>query len=382
MNSVELFAGAGGLAIGLSESGFNPKAVVELNKHACNTLRKNVIGERLYEGNIVNFDYMQIEDTIDLVSGGPPCQPFSLGGKAQGNNDARDMFPEAVRAIREKRPKAFIFENVKGLLRKNFAEYFEYILFQLQYPSLVKHADETWEEHRCRLEKYHTKLEHEELEYKVVYRLVNAADYGVPQKRERVFIVGFRSDIDAEWTFPEVTHSEDSLLWDKWVTGEYWKRHNVPESSIDERTEKKVAKLVKKYGLFRPTHKPWLTVRDAISDLPEPSSPEAINFDQHIFKGGARIYPGHTGSYIDEPSKALKAGAHGVPGGENMIRYEDGSVRYFTVRESARIQTFPDDYLFEGAWGEVMRQLGNAVPARLGKIVGQSVFNAISQARI
>ncbi|EHY9847274.1 DNA cytosine methyltransferase [Vibrio cholerae] len=382
MNSVELFAGAGGLAIGLSESGFNPKAVIELNEHACNTLRKNVIGERLYEGNIVNFDYMQIQEPIDLVSGGPPCQPFSLGGKAQGNNDARDMFPEAVRAIREKKPKAFIFENVKGLLRKNFAEYFEYIIFQLQYPSLSKHEHEAWEEHRARLEKYHTKREHEELEYKVVYRLVNAADYGVPQKRERVFIVGFRSDIDAKWTFPETTHSEESLLWDKWVTGEYWKRHNIPEPSIDERTEKKVAKLIQKYGFFRPAQKPWLTVRDAIADLPEPSSPEALNFNQHIFKDGARVYPGHTGSYIDEPSKALKAGAHGVPGGENMIRYEDGSVRYFTVRESARIQTFPDDYLFEGAWGEVMRQLGNAVPARLGMVVGQSVFNAISQARI
>ncbi|MBJ7019084.1 DNA cytosine methyltransferase, partial [Vibrio cholerae] len=122
--------------------------------------------------------------------------------------------------------------------------------------------------------------------------LVNAADYGVPQKRERVFIVGFRSDIDAKWTFPETTHSEESLLWDKWVTGEYWKRHNIPEPSIDERTEKKVAKLIQKYGFFRPAQKPWLTVRDAIADLPEPSSPEALNFNQHIFKDGARVYPG------------------------------------------------------------------------------------------
>ncbi|MCG7499166.1 DNA cytosine methyltransferase [Vibrio sp. Of7-15] len=385
MNSVELFAGAGGLAIGLSKSGFNPKAVVELNKHACNTLKKNSIfgyGESLFEGNVVDFDYKQVNEAIDLVSGGPPCQPFSIGGKAKGNDDSRDMFPEAVRAIREKRPKAFIFENVKGLLRKNFSEYFEYIIFQLQYPSVVKEESETWEEHRSRLEKYHTKLQHEELEYKVVYRLVNAADYGVPQKRERVFIIGFRSDVDAEWAFPEATHSEDSLLWDKWVTGEYWIRHNIDKPCIDERTDKKVAKLHKKYGLFRPIESPWVTVRDATSDLPDPKSPVAAQHDQHIFKDGAKIYPGHTGSYIDEPSKALKAGAHGVPGGENMIRYEDGSVRYFTVRESARIQTFPDDYLFEGAWGEIMRQLGNAVPAKLAEVIGLSVFNAVSQTRI
>lgn len=384
MNSVELFAGAGGLAIGLSESGFSPKAIVELNKHACNTLRQNEIfhyGAHLHEESVVNFDYMQIEEPIDLVSGGPPCQPFSLGGKAKGNNDDRDMFPEAVRAIREKKPKAFIFENVKGLLRKSFVDYFEYIIFQLQYPSLVKKNDESWEEHRSRLEMYHTKKEHSELEYKVVYRLVNSADYGVPQKRERVFIVGFRSDIDAEWTFPEVTHSEERLLWDKWVVGKYWKKHNVQPTILDEKTEKKVKKLTNKYGLFEPSLKPWATVRDALCDLPNPKSEDAKKYDNHIFKDGAKIYPGHTGSYIDEPSKALKAGSHGVPGGENMVRHEDGSVRYFTVRESARIQTFPDDYQFEGSWGEIMRQLGNAVPAKLAKIIGQSVFLALSKER-
>ena len=94
-----------------------------------------------------------------------------------------------------------------------------------------------------------------------------------------------------------------------------------------------------------------------------------------------RAYPGHTGSYIDEPSKALKAGGHGVPGGENMIRFEDGSVRYFTVRETARIQTFPDEFCFQGSWGEVMRQLGNAVPAELSRVVGQSIFHSLKSNR-
>lgn len=380
MNSIELFAGGGGLALGLSNCGFRHKAVVEMNKDACNTIRANSVfdfGKNLYEGSVVNFDYMSVSDEIDLISGGPPCQPFSMGGKAKGNEDTRDMFPQAVRAIREKRPKAFVFENVKGLMRKSFVDYFEYIVLQLQYPSFDKEVDESWEQHRARLERYHTQCEHTELEYKVIYRLVNAADYGVPQKRERIFFIGFRSDIDANWTFPEATHSEDSLMWDKWVSGEYWNRHQLPKPVPDEKIAKKAEKIRKKYGLFEPETLPWVTVRDAISDLPDPKHADAQNFNQHIFKDGAKMYPGHTGSYIDEPSKALKAGAHGVPGGENMIRYEDDSVRYFTVRESARIQTFPDHFNFQGSWGEVMRQLGNAVPAKLAERVGQSVYRAL-----
>lgn len=221
LNSIELFAGAGGLAIGLHEAGFSPKAIIEFNKDACRTLRASSLFKaesQVFEGDVAKFDYFSVPDAIDLISGGPPCQPFSLGGKAKGSDDSRDMFPEAVRAIREKKPRAFVFENVKGLLRKSFFEYFGYIIFQLQYPSIFKENDEDWQSHRARLERYHTQSKHTELEYKVVYRLVNAADYGVPQKRERVFIVGFRSDINADWSFPEKTHSEDSLLWSKWVS--------------------------------------------------------------------------------------------------------------------------------------------------------------------
>lgn len=383
LNSIELFAGAGGLAIGLHDAGFSPKAIVEFNKNACKTIRSNNIfnyGSNLFEGDISKFDYLSIDETIDLVSGGPPCQPFSLGGKAKGHNDSRDMFPEAVRAIREKKPRAFVFENVKGLLRKNFFEYFEYIILQLQYPSIIKNIDEDWQLHRKRLEIYHTQSNHTELEYNVIYRLVNAADYGVPQKRERVFIIGFRSDINAKWTFPEPTHSEDALLWDKLVTKKYWARHNIKFPFINEADEVLIRKLKSKYAMFEPEHKPWLTIRDVIADLPDPKCTTAKLYDNHEFKNGAKIYPGHTGSYIDEPSKALKAGAHGVPGGENMIRFEDGSVRYFTVRESARIQTFPDTFVFQGAWGEVMRQLGNAVPTELSRIVGQSIFQALNPA--
>ena len=115
---------------------------------------------------------------------------------------------------------------------------------------------------------------------------------------------------------------------------------------------------------------PWRTVRDAISDLPKiavgNTSSKVAN---HFLNPGARSYPGHNGSPLDEPAKTLKAGDHGVPGGENTLRLEDGSVRYFSVRECARLQTFPDDWILEGSWTESMRQLGNAVPLELAAIV-------------
>ncbi|EKE71653.1 DNA cytosine methyltransferase [Gallaecimonas xiamenensis] len=378
MKSVELFAGGGGLAIGLSRSGFKHMSVIEHNRDACNTLRLNECtgyGSRLFEGDIRDFDYNTIDDSIDLVSGGPPCQPFSLGGKHKAHNDNRDMFPEAVRAVRELSPKVFLFENVKGLLRSNFKEYFDYILLQLQYPSFPSEKNEDWHSHRNRLEAINSASLPE---YKITYQLVNAADYGVPQKRERVFIIGFRNDINVTWSFPEPTHSQDALLWSKIVDQSYWEKHNILPPPRTKSEYSLAMRLQKKYKGSKPSLKSWRTVRDAISDIPDPRDTFAsCNLDHHEFKDGAKSYPGHTGSYIDEPSKTLKAGGHGVPGGENMIRYEDGSVRYFTVRESARIQTFPDDFIFSGAWGEVMRQLGNAVPSQLAETIGISIYRSI-----
>ena len=133
-------------------------------------------------------------------------------------------------------------------------------------------------------------------------------------------------------------------------------------------------------GLFRPAEKPWQTIRDALEGLAEPTQEVVSTVANHRFQGGARPYPGHTGSRLDEPAKALKAGVHGVPGGENMVLRPDGSVRYFTVREAARLQTFPDDFVFHGTWSETMRQLGNAVPVRLATVVGKSVYRQLSDA--
>lgn len=388
MRSVELFAGAGGLAIGMSNAGFNHAAVIEWNHDACETFRDNqrhhmrsVEQWPLFEADVRKFDYGIIGDNVMVVSGGPPCQPFSLGGKHRGYLDKRDMFPEAVRAVRELRPQAFIFENVKGLLRETFADYFEYIHLQLTYPGFTKRANENWKEHRIRLERHHTSRR-DCCEYNVVFRLLNAANYGVPQRRERVFLVGFRSDLGVRWSFPEEGYSEDTLLRSQWISGEYWDKHKVPKRQRPLLMTRQAARVEKLRELLIDGKRPWLTVRDALIGLPDPEKYPRNGVANHVFNPGARSYPGHTGSPLDEPAKTLKAGDHGVPGGENMLARADGSVRYFTAREAARLQTFPDDYTFRGAWTEAMRQLGNAVPVRLAEVVARSVANTLRTMKV
>lgn len=381
MQAIELFAGAGGLGIGVSNAGFIPAMIVERDRWCCDTIRENqsrgvqAVGHwpAPMEGDVRQVDFSPLEGRIELVTGGPPCQPFSLGGKHRAQEDNRDMWPEAVRAIRETKPQAFIFENVKGLTRASFASYLAYIVHQLTYPELDRKSHENWEEHLARLERHHTSnRSHSGLVYRVVYRVLNAANYGVPQKRERVVFVGFREDLGIEWSFPEETHAREALLWDQGVQGSYWDRHRVP--NIERRVSISAAERMLALSA-RPNLLPWQTVRDAIGDLPDPerSSRAAARFSDHRYQPGARSYPGHTGSPLDEPAKTLKAGVHGVPGGENMLVRPDKSVRYFSVRESARLQTFPDNYRFHGAWSEAMRQLGNAVPVELANIIARDV---------
>jgi DNA (cytosine-5)-methyltransferase 1 len=372
----------------MSNAGFNHAAVIEWDHDACETFRENQRDDfqsvdkwPLFERDVREFDYSHLKDVM-VVSGGPPCQPFSMGGKHRGHMDTRDMFPQAVRAVRELRPKAFIFENVKGLMRETFSDYFEYIQLQLTHPSFTTRKSESWREHRIRLEKHHTSLQ-DRTEYNVVFRLLNAANYGVPQRRERVFLVGFRSDLGIEWSFPEGAYSEDKLLRSQWITGEYWDRHKIASRKrpqLEVRQAIRVERL-RRNSLFDADKLPWLTVRDAIGDLPDPEKNLKSGIPNHIFNPGARSYTGHTGSPLDGPAKTLKAGDHGVPGGENMLARVDGSVRYFTVREAARLQTFPDNYLFRGAWTEAMRQLGNAVPVRLAEYVARSVAETLIKSK-
>ncbi len=378
MKTLEIFSGAGGLAKGLELSGFKHAAFVEFNKHACASLAENFDPERVFFGDIKDFDLDSLEQ-IDLVAGGPPCQPFSLGGKHQANQDSRDMFPYAIQAIERLAPKAFVFENVKGLLRQSFSDYFEYIILRLSYPDFAISKSSTWEHHLYELRNI-SRSNPTQKKYDVTFKLINAADYGVPQTRERVVIVGIRSDLCVPWVFPSATHSEDRLLWDMYITWEYWERHKIPKSLrpvLNGSFKEKIARVYDRCGMFEPESLPWKTIRDALFDAPDPKSNHGII--DHIFRDGARTYPGHTGSDFDWPSKTIKAGGHGVPGGENMIRFNDGSVRYFTTFEAKRIQTFPDDFVIKGALGEAMRQIGNAVPVLLAEKIGAELANKILQ---
>lgn len=367
MRSVELFSGCGGLALGLARAGFRHLQMVEWNHDACATLAANKARgiEHAREWNVNAGDARRMRwadfEGVELVAGGPPCQPFSVGGKHRGNLDSRDMWPEAIRAVREMRPESFLFENVSGLARPAFGDYLQWIVESLRAPRdplLVAGPGH----HAVRRHVSRTDGER----YNVVVARVNAADFGAAQQRHRVVVAGVRRDLREEIGEPIRTHFRERLLWEQWVTGEYWRRHGIsrpahgPSRESDRRL---VARLVA--SGVEPLGQPWRTVRDALAGLGEPTGK-----DGHTFQPGARAYPGHTGSPLDEPAKALKAGDHGVPGGENMMVRDDGSLRYFTVREAARLQGFPDDWLFEGAWTEAMRQIGNAVPVQLSEVLG------------
>lgn len=370
LTSVELFAAAGGLGMGLARAGFHHRAAAEWNRHACETIRRNlaqgdplVAGWPLREGDVRDLDYDAIADPIDLFAGGPPCQPFSLGGKHRAHGDRRDMFPAMAAAIRRPRPRAFIVEKLKGLTRPGFAACFDYILARPRCPEIVRAEAETWTAHLDRLRASRSPGSRHD----AAYRVLKAADYGVPRTRERVFIAGFRRDLGTAWSFPPPTHARDAMTRDQSSAGSYWARHGLPRPARKARVSEVDA----------PGLKPWRTVRDALAGLPDPEQkPAAERVPGHRFQPDVRFYPGHSGSPLDWPAKTLKAGDHGGPGGENALLRADGIGRYFTVRESARLQTFPDTYLFAGGWGDAMRQLGNAVPVDLAHAVVSRVADA------
>ena len=374
--ALELFAGAGGLALGGALAGLEHRALVEINPGAGRTLQLNagLLGcSQILTQDVRTVDFAGL-GPIDLVTGGPPCQPFSVGGKGRAHQDERDMFPAAVRVIAQTCPLGFVLENVKGLLRSSFAAYFDYILLSLTYPEVTLKSGESWQDHRKRLMCLNAMDYGAGLTYQVTWQLMNAADYGVPQRRERVFIVGLRRDLGLSFSFPEPTHSQDALLWDQAPGGTYWQRHGLPPSKRPVCAMS--APLVQELAL-----QPWRTVRDALADLPEPDERDCLLFPGHVYQSGALCYPGHTGSVLDFPAKTIKAGAHGVPGGENMLDLGGGKYRYFTVREAARLQTFPDNYRFVGSWSDCMKQIGNAVPVQLAQCVITALLSTLSAVR-
>jgi DNA (cytosine-5)-methyltransferase 1 len=389
-NSVELFAGGGGLALAMRHAGYRHLLVNEKAPYAVRTLNSNMdrwsmasptrdgVPSALIHGDVTKIDFADLRGKVDVLAGGPPCQPFSSAGKSRGHDDDRNMFPQLFRAIREIHPLAVICENVFGILRETFKPYFEYILRQFDAPYLTAKPGETPEEHSARLERHLGRKPRDESERYDVYPMkVNAADYGVPQIRRRVIIVAFRRDAGVMWSTPAPTHSKRALLSDQ-QSGAYWTEHGLPLRGIVN--DRLAAPDSTEDGLVR-----WRTVRDSRSQEPPLPSPvdglETNGFTHHVGWPGARIYRGHTPNLLDWPAKTVKAGVNGVAGGENVVRLDDGSHRYLTVREAARLMTFPDEWEFVGPRSEQMRQIGNAVPVKLGEVFTGAVARALAAAK-
>ena len=222
-----------------------------------------------------------------VVSGGPPCQPSSLGGKHKGFLDQRDVFPEAVRAVRELRPMRLHIRKRKRSPARDVRG-----VFRIHQPAAqlsIAYSALQQDTGRTIVFVSNAIIPRGSIpsEYNVVYRLLNAADYGVPQRRERVFLVGFRSDLGVHWSFPEQNHSEDSLLRDQWIVGDYWDKHRVARRKRPTLTPRQTARVEKLQSMLIDGKLPWLTVRDAVGNLPEPANAREATIANHIFNPGA-----------------------------------------------------------------------------------------------
>lgn len=371
LKTLELFVGAGGLALGLHRAGFKPTYVVDSDERVAETLRSNkgrhTRGWGIHVGDVRELRYAELGfDEPELVSAGAPCQPFSVGGRLRGESDDRNMFPEVVRAVRELRPRGFVFENVRGLLFPRVRPYFDYILAQLRAPSLVRISGESWRVHLSRLRAV-PEAEHE---YRADWRVLNAADFGLAQNRPRLVVVGLGVD-EPDFVWPEATHSREALL--AALRGDdYWEELEVSSKVRDAIQTTLPARAVAENGHMR-----WRTLRDLTVSLGPPLADDSVGDQAHVFVPGARLYAKHTGSRLDWPAKTVKAGVHGCPGGEHILLEDDNSHRYLTVRECAALQGFPDDYQLPALRLHAMRQLGNAVPVALGEAIGNGLAEAL-----
>ncbi len=329
-NSVELFAGAGGLALGLEKAGFQEQALVEIDKYAADTLRKNRPKWNVIEDDIIKVaskgirNYIPEGIEIDFVSGGYPCQAFSYAGRKLGLEDVRGtMFYYFAQIIGELNPKVFLAENVKGLT-----------------------THENGQTLQTMIDIY------EDLGYTVTTNIVRAVDYNVAQKRERVIIVGVRNDIDITYRLPRPFDYKPVLR-------DVLK--DVPPSIGEKYPEKKrkVLEKVPAGGYWR--------------DLPEEIAKEYMG--KSYYSGGGRTGMARRISW-DEQCLTLTCS----PAQKQTERCHPDETRPFTVREYARIQSFPDDWEFTGSMGQQYKQIGNAVPVELAKAVGLSIIDLLNKA--
>jgi len=329
-DAIDLFSGAGGLSLGLKDAGWNVNAAVEFDRNAIQTHEANFSQVRHIGEDVRNLDFKQFRD-IDLVAGGPPCQPFSVSGKRLGNFDIRDMVPEFVRAVTEARPKAFMMENVAGLNALRFNCYLEARIFELY-----------------------------QLGYVVFSRVLNAADFGVAQNRQRLFLVGIRGDVrGSAFEYPIPTHGELGVL-----------RHlTVRESlaGVPQDTPNNAKVVFCKNPVLRKS--PFAGMM--FNGKGRPLNLDGLGHTIPATAGGNRTHILDPLGVIQEYHAELLAGKRPRTG-------QLGEVRRLTVRESARIQSFPDSFLFTGRQSSRYSQVGNAVPPRLAAAVAKQVRHALT----
>lgn len=327
---LELFAGAGGLAVGLERAGLHCVALNEIDKYACQTLRSNRPNWNVLEGDIKNFDFTEYKSKVDVVTGGFPCQAFSYAGKKLGLADARGtLFYEFARVVKEVNPPICIGENVRGLLSHDKGHTLQGMISIL-----------------------------DEIGYKVIpVQVLKAIHYRVPQKRERLILVGVRKDINIKFEYPK-PHKRIFTLADALKQGDLF-NCNVPQSKGAKYPQSKVAvlDLVPQKGYWR--------------DLP-------LDVQREFMGGSFHLSGGKTGIARrigwDEPCLTLTCS----PAQKQTERCHPDETRPFTVREYARIQTFPDDWEFAGSLAQQYKQIGNAVPVNLGTEVGYSIVKFLN----
>lgn len=334
---LELFAGAGGLAIGLEKAGLKCVALNEIDKWACKTLRSNRPSWNVLEGDIKEFNFSSYSNEVDIVAGGFPCQAFSYAGKKLGLNDARGtLFYEFARVVKEVNPPVCMGENVRGLLSHDSGKTLEGMISIL-----------------------------DEIGYNVVpVQVLKAINFRVPQKRERLILVGVRKDIDTKYEYPK-PHKKIFNLKDALKKGELFDK-DVPtsEGSTYPDYKKEILDLIPPKGYWR--------------DLP-------VQLQKEYMGGSFYLGGGKTGMARrigwDEPSLTLTCS----PAQKQTERCHPDETRPFTIREYARIQTFPDKWKFEGSIAQQYKQIGNAVPVNLGQEIGYSLvkfFNEYYQLQI
>ena len=327
---LELFAGAGGLAVGLEKAGIKCVALNEIDRWACQTLRENRPNWNVLEGDIKSFDFTEYNNKVDIVTGGFPCQAFSYAGKKLGFNDARGtLFYEFARAVKEVNPIMCIGENVKGLFSHEKGK---------TLAGMISILDE--------------------IGYNVVpVKVLKAINFRVPQKRERVILVGIRKDVDIKYEYP-TPHNKIYNLVDALKKGELYDS-NVPKSEGSKYPEHKKAilDLVPQKGYWR--------------NLPIDIQKEYMG--KSFYLGGGKTGIARRIGW-DEPSLTLTCS----PAQKQTERCHPEETRPFTVREYARIQTFPDEWKFMGSVSQQYKQIGNAVPCNLGQEIGYSIIKFLN----